>query len=120
MSVGIVTNGLLTDQHLKLERCDLRGALDFLVISEEAGAMKPSAAIFEIALRRTGCGAREAVMVGDNWENDILGARSVGMRAVWLNRRAATCPDSSMATEITSLEPLEDMVRLLLDCQTKV
>jgi len=43
---------------------------------------KPSAAYFEEALRLLGVTAAEAVMVGDDVVNDVLGAQAVGMTGV--------------------------------------
>jgi HAD superfamily hydrolase (TIGR01509 family) len=52
-------------------------AVDEFVLSFEAGAVKPDAAIFEMALARLGVDAAHAVMVGDSEEADG-GARAVG------------------------------------------
>jgi HAD superfamily hydrolase (TIGR01509 family) len=56
------------------------GVADFIdefVLSFEVGAVKPDAAIFEIALSRLGVAAEHAVMIGDSEEADG-GARAVG------------------------------------------
>jgi FMN phosphatase YigB (HAD superfamily) len=53
-------------------------------------------------------------MVGDNWENDIVGATQVGIRSVWLNRYAETHPDVNLAPQITELTSLETIARLIL------
>ena len=52
-------------------------------------------------------------MVGDSWENDILGALGSGMAAVWLNRYRLTCPDPGLAVEIRGLEPVGDVLEVL-------
>jgi HAD superfamily hydrolase (TIGR01458 family) len=43
---------------------------------------KPSRAYFEAALAELGAAAEEAVMVGDDVESDIGGAKNAGLRAV--------------------------------------
>ena len=48
--------------------------------------MKPSPLIFRAALELVGCTAASAAMVGDSPEDDIEGARRVGIRAVLLDR----------------------------------
>ena len=53
-----------------------------MVTSEEAGAEKPAARIFETALERAGARPEEAVMVGDDPETDIAGAAALGMRSI--------------------------------------
>jgi len=88
--------------------------VDVLVISEEAGLRKPDPAIFRLALGRCGASSAEAVMLGDSWGSDVLGARSAGVRAVWLNRAGSFCPGPASCTEIQSLLPTESVLELLL------
>ena len=61
-------------------------AVDAVVGSREHGKTKPHPSIFESALDLLGVGPTEAVMVGDSIEDDIEGARALGMRAVLLDR----------------------------------
>lgn len=112
--LGVVSNNLTEEQREKLHATGMDHLIDFLVTSEDAGAQKPDPAIFREALRRAGCTSDEAVMVGDSWVPDIVGARSAGIRAVWLNRRGAPCPDPALASEIESFEPLDRVVGVLL------
>lgn len=46
-------------------------------------------------------------MIGDAWQNDIVGARGAGIRAIWLNRYGIPCLDPLLAQEISAFEPLE-------------
>jgi Icc protein len=46
---------------------------------------KPNAAIFELALSRAGCQAANAIVIGDTYDTDILGANRVGIRSVYVN-----------------------------------
>ena len=48
--------------------------------------MKPDPSIFLAALQQLGVTADEAVMVGDTLEDDIEGARAVGIRAILIDR----------------------------------
>ncbi len=112
--IGVVTNGPSARQRDKLELCDIRPEdLDALAISEEVGAAKPDPAIFRHALSGLGVAPEQVTMVGDSWENDVLGALGSGMAAVWLNRYGRDCPDPSLAVEIRSLEPVGDVLRVL-------
>jgi putative hydrolase of the HAD superfamily len=56
------------------------------VISSEAGFAKPSPQIFEIALNEQGVSAEESIHIGDSIEHDILGAKSLGINALLLDR----------------------------------
>ena len=114
VKIGVVTNGPSARQRGKLERFGLRpNALDALAISEEVGATKPAKAIFAFALARLGVAPDRATMIGDSWENDVLGALGSGMAAVWLNRYCRDRPDADRAVEIRGFEPLEVVLRIL-------
>lgn len=114
VKIGVVTNGPSARQRGKLERFGIRsGDLDVLAISEEVGATKPDPAIFAFALARLGVAPARATMVGDSWENDVLGALGSGMAAVWLNRYRLDCPDAGRAVEIRGFEPLGDVLEIL-------
>jgi len=115
VTVGVVTNHLLAGQLDKVKRCRIEKLIDVLVVSEEAGSAKPEPAIFETALDRAGCSAAEAVMVGDSWEVDILGAHAAGIRAVWLNRYELVCPNPALAPEIRALEPVDAVLEVILE-----
>lgn len=111
--VAVVTNNLVAEQRLKLDRCGFSPHIDALVTSEETGVAKPDPAIFEAALRRVEAASDEAVMLGDSWPFDIEGARATGIRAVWLNRLGVERPDRSVP-ELRSLEPAAEALRALV------
>jgi HAD superfamily hydrolase (TIGR01549 family) len=113
--IAIITNNIVAEQVEKLEACGMTAFVDVLVASEEAGVSKPDPAIFEIALGRLGCSPEEALMIGDSWSADILGARAAGLSCVWFNRLGVPCPDSTLARELRSLEPAEEVGRFLLE-----
>jgi putative hydrolase of the HAD superfamily len=112
---AVVTNNTVIEQDEKLETFGLWPHVDALITSEECGVAKPDPAIFRSALERLGVAAHEAVMVGDSWANDIVGAANIGMRAIWLNRHGESCPDPAMATEVTSFEPVARTAELVLN-----
>jgi len=59
---------------------------DDFIISSEAGYAKPSAEIFKLALNRNNISSEECVHIGDNFENDYLCPRSIGVNAIFLDR----------------------------------
>jgi HAD superfamily hydrolase (TIGR01549 family) len=87
--IGIITNGPTEVQREKLELLGLRPIVDFVVISEEFGAAKPDASIFDEALRLAGIDAPDAVFVGDSAEFDIAGAIARNIPTIWVNRAMA-------------------------------
>jgi len=113
--IGIVTNNLLEEQQDKLAHCGLAALVDELIASEDVGVSKPDRGIFDIALRRMGLDAADAVMVGDSWANDVVGAVNAGIRAVWFNPDRNPAPGSpSGIAEIHALAPAGDILPLLL------
>lgn len=78
---------------------------DGVVTASEAGEPKPDPALFRLALERAGERAFDAVMIGDSYERDVLGARAAGIgRAVLVDRhRARTVDDVPV---ISTLERL--------------
>jgi HAD superfamily hydrolase (TIGR01549 family) len=83
LRIGLVSNGIrdLTEfvAHHQLD-------VDAIVDSRSHGRVKPHPTIFEAALDLVGVRAIDAVMVGDSLEEDIEGARALGMRAILVDR----------------------------------
>jgi putative hydrolase of the HAD superfamily len=83
LKIGLVTNGQ-RDLEEFVEHHAL--VVDAMLGSKAHGRIKPHPSIFEAALGALGVGAEETAMVGDSYEDDIQGARSLGMRAILLDR----------------------------------
>jgi HAD superfamily hydrolase (TIGR01549 family) len=83
LKIGLVSNGIrdLTEfvAHHRLD-------VDAIVDSRSHGRVKPHPTIFKAALERLGASPAEAVMVGDSLEEDVEGARALGMRAILIDR----------------------------------
>jgi HAD superfamily hydrolase (TIGR01549 family) len=60
--------------------------VDAVVSSGAHGKTKPHPAIFRSALEQLGVTAEEAAMVGDSPEDDVEGAKALGMRALLIDR----------------------------------
>jgi putative hydrolase of the HAD superfamily len=83
----------------------LQPYLDFEVTSFEAGHDKPDPEIFLTALEKAQVKAEEAMYVGDQYDLDIVGARGVGMKAVFIDRNDSfpeitDCPRIHSLTEV--------------------
>ncbi|MBQ2954081.1 MAG: HAD-IIIA family hydrolase [Clostridia bacterium] len=81
--IGVIANQAAGTAD-RLRAWGLLEYIDLVIASAEAGVAKPDPAIFRLALKRAGCAAAEAVMIGDRLDNDIAPAKTVGMRTVWL------------------------------------
>ncbi|HEY7179120.1 MAG TPA: HAD-IA family hydrolase [Gaiella sp.] len=83
LRIGLVSNG-----QRDLEEFARHHGLDVdaCVGSVSHGRVKPHRSIFEAALAALGATPSEAAMVGDSYEDDIEGARALGMRAILVDR----------------------------------
>lgn len=81
----IITNGFKEVQFTKLEKSNLLPFFDVIVCSEDVEKNKPDPAIFHHALQRAEAQAHHSVMIGDDYEVDILGALTVGMHAIFFD-----------------------------------
>ncbi len=83
LKLGLVSNGARDlDAFVLHHRLDV----DAAVASRSHGKVKPDPTIFQAALDRLGVSASETAMVGDQPEDDVAGARAVGIRAFLLDR----------------------------------
>jgi 2-haloalkanoic acid dehalogenase type II len=85
--LGLITNTSEVSfkplrKEFKLDEC-----FDVIMTSYEAGVLKPSPEIFQLALQRLGVKPHEAVMVGDNPRDDVAAAEAVGMGAILVDRK---------------------------------
>ncbi|MCW3992458.1 MAG: HAD family hydrolase, partial [Candidatus Bathyarchaeota archaeon] len=68
---------------------------DSLVVSGEVGFRKPNRIIFERALSELESTPEKAVMVGDTFDADIVGAKNMGMKAILIGANGSqgdNCP----------------------------
>jgi putative hydrolase of the HAD superfamily len=97
-----------------LERAGLGGYFSAVFTVRELGAAKPDPGYFQAALSALGCSPAEAVMVGDSYPVDVIGARQAGLRAVWYNPRLEAAP-SLPPEQDGDLPRMEDLPGLLED-----
>lgn len=81
----IITNGFNEVQSKKINNSGLSKYFDKIITSEDAGVKKPNKMIFDFALAQTKAAQNEVLMIGDNWEADIMGAINQGWDAIYFN-----------------------------------
>lgn len=92
--LGLISNASdALDVHRLVNKANLRNYFEQILISAEVGLRKPHPRIFQLALDFFQIKPAEAAMVGDTLGADILGANQIGMRSIWITRRANT-PDN--------------------------
>ncbi len=82
--LGLVSDGYLNMQTLKLAALGVEPEFDAIVLSDSLGsdAWKPSPRPFQAVLEQLRVLPAEAVYVGDNPTKDFVGARCAGMRSI--------------------------------------
>lgn len=80
--LSIITNGFSEVQLKKIETSGLSPFFDKIFISEEIKSPKPGYEIFEYSVKSTNAKKSKSIMIGDDWEIDVLGAVNFGIDAI--------------------------------------
>lgn len=83
--LGVIANQIAGTKD-RLDNWNIGKYFDVVVASAEAGCAKPELKIFNLALEQAGCKPNEAVMIGDRLDNDIVPAKQLGMKTVWVRQ----------------------------------
>lgn len=81
----IITNGFSEAQLNKTKASKIDHFFDCFIDSEQVGVKKPHPDIFNYALTKAKVKPEQSVMIGDNLEADILGAKAVGLSCIHFN-----------------------------------
>lgn len=104
--LAILTNGSPISQRRKLESTGILDQFELSVVSGEAGIDKPDHRIFDIMCERLGVEAKDCLYIGDNYENDVLGARNAGWSAIYLNRLHLPSDELQMVDSLKKLKKI--------------
>ena len=100
--LGVVSNFAIPECVVKLlELHGLDKLFDVVIVSGAVNKRKPHPEIFQKALEKLGVSAEETVFVGDTVDADVKGAKDMGMKTVFIERRMQKeaeqiCPDQTI------------------------
>jgi putative hydrolase of the HAD superfamily len=83
----IITNGFSEVQFIKLEKSGLSPFFTHVITSEMVGVQKPHGQVFQYSLEKAGALTEDSLMIGDDQDSDIRGAREMGIDQVFVDYR---------------------------------
>jgi len=104
----IITNGFEEVQHHKMKKSNIFHYFQTITNSEMVGVKKPNPKIFNHALGLANATTKNSIMIGDNYEADILGALNIGLDAICFNYHKET-----IAPDIKIIDHLLDIKKYL-------
>ncbi|MFY8127057.1 MAG: YjjG family noncanonical pyrimidine nucleotidase [Chitinophagaceae bacterium] len=84
-SLHLITNGFENVQHNKLKNSNLSNYFTHVVTSEASNSLKPKKEIFDYALQLANTTTMQSIMIGDNLDADIIGAKNAGLDSIYVN-----------------------------------
>ncbi len=105
----LITNGFEIVQHSKIKNCKIEQYFTEVITSEASNSLKPHKEIFDFALQKSGALLQESIMIGDNQEADIIGAKNAGMDTIFVNHLKIQ-PTVKATFTIEHLEELEGIL----------
>ena len=109
-NMHIITNGFKEVQRRKLKKSKLINYFKTVTISEDVGVKKPDKLIFEYAVISAKAKIENSIMIGDNYHADILGASTLGMRAIYFNFHKT---DEQRRENVIVIENLKEILKIL-------
>lgn len=106
----ILSNGFTEVQIKKIENSGLMPYFNKIILSEEAKCNKPHPDIFTYALKNTNSRRDQTVMIGDNWDTDIVGARRSRIAQIWFNPKGENPIGFEPTYTVNSLEEIKKIL----------
>ncbi|MEQ3666114.1 YjjG family noncanonical pyrimidine nucleotidase [Olleya sp.] len=104
-NLHIITNGFKEAQNNKLKASKLDHYFTTVTSAEVAGVKKPNPQIFNFALKLANANSANSIMIGDNYEADILGALDIGLDAICFNyHKAEISPEIKVVNHLLDIK----------------
>ncbi|UCH78163.1 MAG: HAD-IA family hydrolase [Candidatus Coatesbacteria bacterium] len=118
LPLGLLTNGFTDIQRPKIARLGWDPYFTWVAVAEELGVFKPDAAIYAQICRMAEASPAEIIYVGDSPVEDVMAARQVGLRTVWVRREgpevARWAAEAQADYEVADVRDVAPLVRSLV------
>lgn len=113
--LGIIANQLPGLEE-RLKDFGILDYFDAIFSSADLGLAKPNPAIFRLALQKSNCLPHQAIMIGDRLDNDIVPAKRIGMKTIWIKQDFSRLAQAKNLEERAdwTVEKLIDVLPILL------
>ena len=113
--LGLITDGYLPTQQLKVEALQLENTFGHIIYTEELGRefWKPSPRPFELMAETLGCGHSQCVYIADNPAKDFVAPNQLGWFTIQLLRHDRIPRDMVPATHGQAHTKIENITELL-------
>ena len=113
-TICIVSNGFEETQYGKINGSGLAPYIDKVILVDHVGVPKPATEFFDYALKAVGCSRQEALLIGDSWPSDIIGAFNSGIDSIWYNLWQVPMPDyDQQSHSVLEIRDLRELLPLL-------
>ncbi len=107
----IISNGFVEVQDKKIKNAGLDSYFKNVFLSDHVGKNKPHPLIFNYALKKADTTSKDCIMIGDNINTDIIGAKNLGIDQIWFNPKNKADTDNIAPTY--TVESLKDIREIL-------
>lgn len=114
VKLGVLSNTVLTRQcvELGLERLGMLDFFDVVLCSSDVAYRKPHSLIFRAILQLLNATPESTAMVGDSLDDDIAGAVSCEITAVWYNPLGEAAPSIKPGHTVSDLRSVPKVLGL--------
>ncbi len=112
-NLHIITNGFKTVQENKIKNCNLNQYFKHIFTSESIGSTKPNRSFFNSVLQESNAKVQNSLVIGDDFDIDIIGAYNVGIDSIWFNPNDKSIDTKCETKPIHNIRSLKELIELL-------
>jgi HAD superfamily (subfamily IA) hydrolase, TIGR02254 len=109
----ILSNGFTEVQYKKLRSGGVDHFFTKVILSEQIGVNKPDKRFFDYALDQIGTTASQTIMIGDNYNTDIIGAINSGIDQIFFNPNSLDVDGIQPTYQVKKLSEITEILERL-------